>query len=495
MRWIVGLTEYAGLTDYTGGIGTHYAALLPALAARGVEIDLVLFAAGVAGAPGVAQPGTPGLALPGTPGRALPGMALPGVPGAGATDARAAAVRLVAVHDLSRLPVAGQLVARAMLFRRYVARARYDAVFLPEWGGIGALLPRSAALVTNLATGIRLGDWIAVRRTRDFPLRLRFGRWLQHRLETRQIRSSRGVVPISRAVLAWNERAIQGLPPARVVRNCVDIEAVRRQATHAPLPAEWPVDGHRPLRAGWPIRVVGPPPEASPVGGEEPLPEGSLRGREAGPAEVRAAGGEGAIILFVGRLERRKGVIAAMQAFAIVAASQPTARLVLAGASGDERFEPTRSQLLAHLTPGQRERVVFLGHVPGDRLAAAMARAALVICPSLWEGFGNVALEAKAAGAPLVVTTGSGFDDFCRDGEDALMVPPGDSAALAGAALRLLEHPELGERLVAAATASLERFTVGSVAADLEHAVLALARSLPRPGARPASAPIAPRAS
>lgn len=42
-RWLVATTEYAGLTPYTGGIGRHYAALLPALVQLGVEVDLAVF--------------------------------------------------------------------------------------------------------------------------------------------------------------------------------------------------------------------------------------------------------------------------------------------------------------------------------------------------------------------------------------------------------------------------------------------------------------------
>ena len=42
-RWLVAVTEYAGLTAYTGGIGSHYAALLPALVASGRSVDLVVF--------------------------------------------------------------------------------------------------------------------------------------------------------------------------------------------------------------------------------------------------------------------------------------------------------------------------------------------------------------------------------------------------------------------------------------------------------------------
>lgn len=45
-RWLVATTEYAGLTAYTGGIGRHYAALLPALVRHGIEVDLAVFSDG-----------------------------------------------------------------------------------------------------------------------------------------------------------------------------------------------------------------------------------------------------------------------------------------------------------------------------------------------------------------------------------------------------------------------------------------------------------------
>jgi glycogen(starch) synthase len=97
-----------------------------------------------------------------------------------------------------------------------------------------------------------------------------------------------------------------------------------------------------------------------------------------------------------------------------------------------------------------------------------------VTCPSRWEGFGNAALEVKAIGTPLVVTTGSGFDDFCEDGVDALMVPRDDRSALSGAIGRLLDEPGLGERLSDRAERGIHAFTADSVAPD----VLAAARQL-----------------
>ena len=91
----------------------------------------------------------------------------------------------------------------------------------------------------------------------------------------------------------------------------------------------------------------------------------------------------------------------------------------------------------------------------------------VAICPSPWEGFGNVALEIKAAGTALVCTTGSGFDDFCVDGEDSLMVPPADPDALAAAIGRILHDRELGERLAQTASERVWQFAPSAVAPDL----------------------------
>ncbi|PPF79142.1 hypothetical protein C5B96_13275, partial [Subtercola sp. Z020] len=384
------------------------------------------------------------------------------------------------------------LAARAMLFRRYVRAglagaggggAAYDAVFLPEWGGLAALLPKGAPLVTNLATGIRLGEWIAGRQARDFPLALRPGRVLQDVLETRQIRRSRGLVPISRAVLAWNEQHVAPLPPATVVRNCVDLPRVARDAAEAPLPDGWPGDAG----AGGADRGGGRSAVRRSAGGEGDA--GAAGGDRGGG---RAGGGGGApVVLFVGRLERRKGVLPAVEAFGAVLQRHPEARLVLAGASGDARFEPTRRELLQRLPGRARERVTFLGHVPGDRLAAAMAQATVVLCPSRWEGFGNVALEAMGAGAPLIVTTGSGYDDFCRDGVNALMVAPDDPAALARSVHRVLAEPGLAAHLKAGAAARLDRFDPDVVAINLAAAVRDLLAA-DAATAEPSSAPRAP---
>ena len=109
----------------------------------------------------------------------------------------------------------------------------------------------------------------------------------------------------------------------------------------------------------------------------------------------------------------------------------------------------------------------------------ALLRGATVFCaPSLrGESFGVVLLEAMAAGAPIVASAIEGYQNVARAGQDALLVPPGDVAALRDALRRLLDDPALRARLVASGRERAEQFSMRKPGRALPRAV--------RPGARP----------
>jgi len=137
------------------------------------------------------------------------------------------------------------------------------------------------------------------------------------------------------------------------------------------------------------------------------------------------------LIVFLGTLEPRKGVVPLIGAFDKVAAAFPEARLVLAGQVGWGREIDRALGGAAH-----RDRIRMLGYVPEAAVPALLRRATAVAYPSLGEGFGLPALEAIACGTPLVTTAGTPMASM--SGGAALLVAPGDEDELAQALESLL---------------------------------------------------------
>ena len=126
---------------------------------------------------------------------------------------------------------------------------------------------------------------------------------------------------------------------------------------------------------------------------------------------------------------------------------------------------------------GVAHRIVRTGYVRDDVVAPLLRRAAVVVYPSLEEGFGLPALEALACGAPLVTTAGSSIEEFV--GDAALLVPPGDVGALAAAIARALD-PSVAEVLRALGPRQAAPFTWEATAsAHVDAYRHALARRVP----------------
>ncbi len=160
----------------------------------------------------------------------------------------------------------------------------------------------------------------------------------------------------------------------------------------------------------------------------EPLPE--------------LAGERGDRLLFVGRLERRKGLEQLLRAFIHVKAQRPGVRLFVVGEG------PERSRCQSLLPARLRSDVVFLGEVAHDDLPRFYASADLFVSPALGgESFGIVLLEAMAAGLPVIASGIPGYRSVVQDGIEGRLVPPGDSRALAAAVDTVLENPALREAM------------------------------------------------
>ena len=202
-------------------------------------------------------------------------------------------------------------------------------------------------------------------------------------------------------------------------------------------------------------------------------------------------GPPGDTILLAGRVSPDKGVHVLLEAFRALCEGRDDLRLELIG---DEALPPRSMQvrldeeprvrrlarfygrpgylrpLLAELPAAVAERVTHTTWIEHDRMRAAYGRAAVVVLPSVWEEpFGMPAVEAMAAGRPVVASRVGGLPEVVRDGETGLLVPPDDPGALARAVATVLDDAELGRRLgEAGRRRARERFSWDAVARRTE---------------------------
>ena len=193
------------------------------------------------------------------------------------------------------------------------------------------------------------------------------------------------------------------------------------------------------------------------------IPNGVDLNPAVGP--VSAAVGEivagGPYVLFLGRINWKKGLDRLLRALVNV----PAARLVIAG-NDEENYRGVLHQLADRL--GVAARIAYTGPVQAGDKAALLAGADLLVLPSYSENFGNVVIEAMAAGRPVVVTSEVGVAEAVTDAQAGLVVD-GDSGELASALTRLLSQPALREEMGARGRAAArERFAWPAVATRME---------------------------
>jgi phosphatidyl-myo-inositol dimannoside synthase len=188
------------------------------------------------------------------------------------------------------------------------------------------------------------------------------------------------------------------------------------------------------------------------------------------------------LVVAVGRLARVKGFEYLIEA----ASGLPRVALAIVG-EGELRPELER---LAHSSSA---RVVLAGGMPHDRIPRALAAADVVVVPSVVDSRGRVdsttstVPEALASGRPLVATAVGGIPELVRDGENGLLVPQKDPAALAASIERLRGDPDLRERLARQGREfAVQRLSWESTVDALETT---FARAIPSRQGRPHSRP------
>ena len=176
------------------------------------------------------------------------------------------------------------------------------------------------------------------------------------------------------------------------------------------------------------------------------------------------AWGDPPVLLFHGRVDRRKGVLDLLEAL------PDGVRLVVSGIGPDLDEARARAD----------GRTTFLGYTPPDRAPEVYRAADVFVSPTYSEGFSNTILEAMASGLPVVSTDSVGVVDCLRDGENGLLHEPGDVAGLRARLVRLLADAALRDRLRATALEEVRRlYSWPVLARSIEGVYAAVAGTTP----------------
>jgi glycogen synthase len=239
---------------------------------------------------------------------------------------------------------------------------------------------------------------------------------------------------------------------ARLVRALERDQARRSSLVFAPTRAildlvgtEWELDQNR-------LAIVRNPVEIEPI---------RLAGAAAAPMKLPQR-----FLCFFGRMERRKGIEVLAAALPSVFTRHPDVHAVFIGRDpGDEDGDLMRR--FHQLISGFEDRVHLLGELDREDALAVVARAELVVLPSLWESFGYVAVESMALGRPVIATQSGGFPEFIEHGETGWLVPPEDAGALADSMIERLSDPAESRRVAEAGSAASDRFDVNAIVDEL----------------------------
>jgi glycosyltransferase involved in cell wall biosynthesis len=150
-------------------------------------------------------------------------------------------------------------------------------------------------------------------------------------------------------------------------------------------------------------------------------------------------------VLYVGRLELRKGIVTLLQSVPHVTHNLPEVRYTVIGRLHNSlKAEQLSAQIAA---TGAQENIALIGHVAWRDMASWYKRAALFVLPSFYETFGIACLEAMCFSLPVIATRVGGLPEVVEDGITGILVPPNDPQMLAEATLSLLRDPERRKRM------------------------------------------------
>jgi glycosyltransferase involved in cell wall biosynthesis len=187
-------------------------------------------------------------------------------------------------------------------------------------------------------------------------------------------------------------------------------------------------------------------------------------------------GVEEPLVLFVGRLEKRKGILDLFDAIPAVLAEHPRARFVIAGSDNsheDGFLAEHRSDYPRYFKTHHRQAaqsVEFKGFVDEASLEELYRGCDLFVAPSLYESFGLIFLEAMNWARPVIGCAAGGPEEIVVEGETGLLVPPANAQRLAGAINHLLASSKSRREMGLAGRARLvEEYSHLSMARGFER--------------------------
>jgi glycosyltransferase involved in cell wall biosynthesis len=157
-------------------------------------------------------------------------------------------------------------------------------------------------------------------------------------------------------------------------------------------------------------------------------------------------------ILYVGRLEFRKGIHTLIRAFSYLQDCLPQSRLTLIGA--DCGMKSYLFEKIAKLK--YPDRVIWIDQIPRENLLEYYRNSSVCVIPSIWENYPYVCLEAMACAKPVIASDIGGLHTMIRHGENGLLFTPGSSRQLTERLAYLLKNPQLMRQFGQAGRKSIE---------------------------------------
>lgn len=175
-------------------------------------------------------------------------------------------------------------------------------------------------------------------------------------------------------------------------------------------------------------------------------------------------------ILYIGRLETRKGVYNLAKAIPLVLKQMPDAVFLFVGFSNiDPHRKGDMKQFLISLLNDSMSQVQFLDKVPLDKIAGCYKSASICIYPSLWENFPNVCLEAMAAAKIIIASENGGMKEMLEDINGGIIIDPMREESIANACINALKNRQQLAEMGVRARKKVVNYYAGTLINELQE--------------------------